>query len=371
MSFDSETSRSAPVAPRSERATVLIVGYSPTIRGGVTAVTAQLSKHLPETRLFSALKYYNPLWKQALYTLFAYCRFPVYVIGLRPRVVQILIGSRGDLVRNIYYIILSKVLLRKVVVQFHTNADAMTRHLPRALMYVVRVCFRFVDRFCFLSSRLRDEMSDLCGEARNAVIPNPVPDGYLEVSPLSRSERNGGIVFLGRWSAEKGVDELADAMRTLWEGEQLVCKCFGDTPNGKAPPGCSFGGWITGANKRDAIRKALLLVLPSHAEAYPITLLEAAACGTPFVATDVGGVRDIFRNSQGGILIDAGDVNAIVDAVYTLLYDSNRWQGCAEGARAWAESQSIAAISPIWQQFYRSIAPRRSWKYVFNIEGDE
>ena len=61
-------------------------------------------------------------------------------------------------------------------------------------------------------------------------------------------------------------------------------------------------------------------------EPFGLTLLEAASCGLPLVATNDGGPRDIIKNCENGILVDPGDRSAIAKAIKKILSDNERWE---------------------------------------------
>jgi glycosyltransferase involved in cell wall biosynthesis len=64
-----------------------------------------------------------------------------------------------------------------------------------------------------------------------------------------------------------------------------------------------------------------LALLPTYREGFPKSLLEAAACGLPLVATDVTGCREICQDGVNGLLIRPRDPDAIVDGVIRLADD--------------------------------------------------
>ena len=66
---------------------------------------------------------------------------------------------------------------------------------------------------------------------------------------------------------------------------------------------------------------AHIAVLPSHREGMPLSLLEAAACGRPLVATDVPGCRDIARPDVNAFLVPLDDAEALADAIERLALD--------------------------------------------------
>lgn len=69
-----------------------------------------------------------------------------------------------------------------------------------------------------------------------------------------------------------------------------------------------------------------VFVNPALTEPFGLTLIEAAACGLPLVATDDGGPRDIIDNCNNGVLVDALDTEAMGMALLDILSDTDKWQ---------------------------------------------
>src|SRR5262249_50652871 len=68
-------------------------------------------------------------------------------------------------------------------------------------------------------------------------------------------------------------------------------------------------------------RKAHIAVLPSHREGLPLSLIQAAACGRPIIATDVPGCRAIARQNVNALLVRRDDVDALAQAIDCLAAD--------------------------------------------------
>jgi glycosyltransferase involved in cell wall biosynthesis len=85
------------------------------------------------------------------------------------------------------------------------------------------------------------------------------------------------------------------------------------------------------------LRRAWGLVLASPKEGWGITNLEAAACGTPVVASDSPGIRESVRNGETGFLVPHGDVAAMADAIGTLAASPVLVRGLGDRARRFAE----------------------------------
>jgi sucrose-phosphate synthase len=73
-----------------------------------------------------------------------------------------------------------------------------------------------------------------------------------------------------------------------------------------------------------------VFINPALTEPFGLTLIEAAACGVPLVATEDGGPIDIIGNCENGLLVDPLDTEAIADSVTMILEDKRQWQRYAE-----------------------------------------
>ncbi|MBN1139670.1 MAG: glycosyltransferase [Anaerolineae bacterium] len=81
-------------------------------------------------------------------------------------------------------------------------------------------------------------------------------------------------------------------------------------------------------------RLADILVLPSLRDGLPNALLEGMACERAVVASDVGGIPDVVRDQETGLLVRPGDADALTEAMLTLLSDPARRERLGRAARA-------------------------------------
>jgi len=103
-----------------------------------------------------------------------------------------------------------------------------------------------------------------------------------------------------------------------------------------------------------------LFVLPSRHEPFGIVNMEAMASGKAIVATSVGGVPEIVRDGENGMLVPPDDPQALADAINRLLDDDplRRRLGQAGRARAWNFAWST--ITDQYLAVYEAAAERRS-----------
>lgn len=109
----------------------------------------------------------------------------------------------------------------------------------------------------------------------------------------------------------------------------------------------------------DLWASAHIAVLPSHREGMPLSLLEAAACGRPLVATDVLGCRDIARPGVNALLVPIDDTEALADAIERLALDPELRRKFGAASRRLAETQfSSKRIGRELVDLYRRLLAR-------------
>ena len=142
------------------------------------------------------------------------------------------------------------------------------------------------------------------------------------------------VCLVARMIWEKGVRETVAASRRMREVRDDIEFILVGAPDTESPSGVpeeDLRAWheegiITWLGHVDNVSAMLngchLALLPTfYKEGFPKSLLEAAACGLPIVATDVTGCREICRDEVNGLLIPPRDVGAIVAAVSRLADD--------------------------------------------------
>jgi glycosyltransferase involved in cell wall biosynthesis len=113
--------------------------------------------------------------------------------------------------------------------------------------------------------------------------------------------------------------------------------------------------------RRDAYAAADLYVTPSHGEAFGLSALEAAACGTPVIAYDVGGLRDIVQPGISGVRVTEGREDEMVRAIADLAANVGARMRLGAGARALAlERFSESDMVARYVRLYESLCALRA-----------
>jgi glycosyltransferase involved in cell wall biosynthesis len=174
----------------------------------------------------------------------------------------------------------------------------------------------------------RELLADLGIAASRIVL---IPGSGIDTVALRPALEPPGpvtIAFVGRLLADKGIRTLIAAHRLLRsKGINLL---IAGTPDAGNPasvsqaeaeawgrePGITWLGHVH--NIPSLWARAHIAVLPSRREGLPKSLLEAAACGRPMVATDVPGCREIAIPGETGLLVPPDDAHALAAAIETL-----------------------------------------------------
>ena len=100
---------------------------------------------------------------------------------------------------------------------------------------------------------------------------------------------------------------------------------------------------------------AEMVVMPSDYESFGMVALEAMACGTPVIASDVGGLAFLVKDGRTGYRVPAGDVEALAERIAHLLTDELSRRRIGQRATCWAESYAWSNIAQQIEAVYQEV----------------
>lgn len=210
------------------------------------------------------------------------------------------------------------------------------------------------------------------GSSRIRIVPpgvdlahfHPIEQTFAKsVIGIPRDHRM--ILFTGRIERLKGIDTLFRAMALLrarradWDWGRLCLSVIGGDPSEQGlrendemarlhelrdELGLHDLIAFLGARDQDALQyyyaAADMLVMPSHYESFGMVALEAMACGTPVIASDVGGLSTLVQHGKTGLRVKVNDPAALAAAIERLMDDDARRRRLGHSAACYAEDYS-------------------------------
>ena len=253
-----------------------------------------------------------------------------------------------------------------------TAAPFRESRLEHALQ---RLVLRSADAVVALAGREADMLSSRFGVPRErfVVIPNGLDLAlYAEVDESPPEHDQFELLAVGQLLDYKGHRFLLDALGRLGSESgaiRLRIVTHQDTLRRELVAQAKtlglehveFEGPLTTTELVERYRRCDIFVQPSLAECFPVTVLEAMACGKPVIATDVGGVTE--EVGEGGIIVPPGDAAALAAAIHRLAAspDERRRRGeeALRLARARYDGREIAErLAHLYADLFARAKPR-------------
>lgn len=228
-------------------------------------------------------------------------------------------GGKG-VYRDAVFILFARIIQKKIIVSFRGwNWHFSGRENSRLLQFIKNIYLK-ADALIILSSKEKNKLRSW-GYNKLIFSETTTVDERL-VSGMSINNINEkydglthlNLLFLSRIHKEKGIYELLHAF-------QNIRKKFPTMQLTIAGQGPEFGnikryisdhkldrinltGFVSGAKKIAIFKNAHIFLFPSYSEGMPNAVLEAFAFGLPVVATKVGGLKDIFKDHENGLVVE-------------------------------------------------------------------
>lgn len=178
------------------------------------------------------------------------------------------------------------------------------------------------------------------------------------------------VIVVGRLHPLKGFDLAIAAIAAIAEERRPFLRIVGaPPPDGDAYARglheavarhgmigtTSFDGPLRRSELAERIRRASLMLVPSHTETFGLVALEAAASGLPVIARDTGGLREAVLDGETGVLVTGDEPGSWAEAIESLIGDPDRMTRMGEAARQHALARTWADSATELVDTYRSI----------------
>ena len=218
-----------------------------------------------------------------------------------------------------------------------------------------------------VSRWLADEAQQVAGGEMPVVAPMPVA---TELFSADATPRGDALLFVGRLTRQKGVDILLRALATI--APHVTLDVVGDGQERASLEALTSSLGVRervrwhGAKQASELasfyRRAAALVVPSSEEGLGLVAVEAQLCGTPVVAFASGGLVDVIRDGESGVLVAERTPDALGRAIVGLLATPERGAALARtGAvlarQAFAPDNVARRYADIYREVIQRAAP--------------
>ena len=247
------------------------------------------------------------------------------------------------------------------------GSDVRLGRLIKPARPAMRQVLRRSARVTAVSRWLAEEAHQVAGGVMPIVAPMPVATELF--APDHATARGDALLFVGRLTRQKGVDLLLHAVAALPESLTLDIVGDGEEHASLVTLAGSLGlrervrwhGARPASELAPFYRRALALVVPSTEEGLGLVAVEAQLCETPVIAFASGGVVDVIRDRETGILVSERTPDALVRAVSALRDMPDRGvelgrRGAAQARTTFAPDQAARRYDDIYREAIRRAA---------------
>lgn len=251
-------------------------------------------------------------------------------------------------------LILSKILMPgvpRVLTLQSTNTSFMLKWIHGAATKITAISQALITR------------ASMLGFPNVTLIPNGIDLQQLAKAEL-RKKAPERILFVGRLEPMKGVDVLLRALAFI-KDQKWSCEIVGDGSQRAAlellcteldlDGRVIFSGRLTGDALMVAYGEARIFCGLSRSEAFGNVFLEAQAAGCAVIATNTGGIPEIVKDGQTGILVPVDDIHASSEAIKKLLTDDQLRNRFVEAGKNFAKTFDWDKISEQYVKVYAEL----------------
>jgi glycosyltransferase involved in cell wall biosynthesis len=277
-------------------------------------------------------------------------------------------ACRGSYARKAMLSRLGKLLGARTVLHVHgADFDEWYRGSGPRGQERIRRFLKRADAVIAVSDYWNRFLSDIAGRSVETVRNTVDAEAFPRVERDRRSSTIK-LLFLGLVSERKGAFELLKALRRALDAPaapdlKLVLAGNGELEKARAlvreldlAGHVEIPGWIGPEEKLRRLAEADVFVLPTRHEGLPMAMLEAMSTGLPVITTPVGGIPEVVRDGETGLLVDPGNAAALAEAMARLSADPDLRHRLGAAAAAEVRSFDLEAACARIKQTYLRVA---------------
>lgn len=225
----------------------------------------------------------------------------------------------------------------------NSKAKSLLNTIEMYLHHKFLHIYDLIDVFISPSRFLKDKLSAMGLKGQIEVLPHFINAGSF-VPCYGAQEKT--ICYVGRLSKEKGIGVLIKAMKSV---PDVRLKIIGDGPlrgeleqevRQEGVRNVDFLGYRTGDHLKNAIGTSLFAVVPSECyEVFGLTTIESFALGKPVIGSRIGGIPELVKDGETGLLFEPSNAQDLADKIRTLVSQPELIVKLGQNARSFVERE--------------------------------
>jgi glycosyltransferase involved in cell wall biosynthesis len=189
-------------------------------------------------------------------------------------------------------------------------------------------------------------------------VPNAIDISSMSSSEDRRYQKQ--VIFAGRLSREKGINSLIDIGKKLPSDTHLIILGVGPEEQKikdlvKTKKNIHYLGYQLKEDTISLIRGSDVLIQPSLKEGISSTILEAMACKTVIIASNVGGNNELIKNDVNGFLVESNNIESFVNKIENIFENTELRQSLIDQALKTVKKYDWDKIGNTYLKIYDSI----------------
>lgn len=337
---------------------ILMVGPASESKGGIATVIENFKKHYRGNPVF-----YLDSWKegQRINVLFnSVSTINTKINEEQIDIVHFHVAQKGSFYRKA---LLANRVKKSAKIIFHMHAsqfDTFYEESTPLVKQYIRKTLDKIDGLVVLSEEWARFYETL------TCTPITIIENAVEIPKKGDyNSQSTTIVTLGRIGKRKGsydILQLAKKIHPLYPDIQFIL--YGDGEVEKVKQlireeeivNVSLGGWIEKEEQEVVLKASLLHLLPSYQEGLPMSILESMSYGIPNLTSNVGGIPQVLRDGENGLMVDPGDSESLFEKLFIFLQNEEIRKIYSQNAYQMIETNfSIDSYFVKWNHFYTNI----------------
>lgn len=343
-----------------------IIVIAPKQLGGITKVVENLLKGglgKNSNLVFHPSTFEGGGLKKICMFIMQFVKGIILYVSFKPNLIHIHVSSHGSFYRKAFYIILSEIFRKKIIIHIHPThfVDFIDSSGSLRRFFILTLLNR-ANLIITLTKQVQFALKNIYGlKCDIKVVSVPICLNDYEFHGAENREKST-VLYLGWIIRNKGVYDLLLAapsikerirdFRLIYCGNKETNKLRKMVLNSGLSAYIEVNDWLNSEGKKSLLEKVTALILPTYTEGIPNVILEAMASGVPIITTPVGGIPSILTDKINCLYFNPGDIADMIEKITCLLGNEEMQEEIVQNNRKLVKQYDAKIISRTLEEIY-------------------